>query len=158
MKNQERFDTESYASGGPIVKESTLVWSEIPTHSVKRNIRVEESILERDDNQFMSINGVTDDEDTFFTLKKWSDGTRTDAFHTRLLLSYSMSLDAQKITRNVYNFFTLLGDVGGLFGLLISVASSFAGVLSFQKADNFLTDHIYDAGPKYGKTDKWKGT
>ena len=62
-----------------------------------------------------------------------------------------MSLDAQKITRNVYNFFTLLGDVGGLFGLLISVASSLSGVLSFQKAENFLSDHMYSAGPKYGK-------
>ena len=77
ITNQQRFDTESYASGGPIVKESTLTWSEIPTRPVKRNIRIEESILERDDNQFMSINGVTDDEDTFFTLKKWSDETRT---------------------------------------------------------------------------------
>ena len=69
-----------------------------------------------------------------------------------------MSLDAQKVTRNVYNFFTLWGDVGGLFGLEISVASSLSGILSFQKVENVLTNRMYGPGPKYGKSNKWKGS
>ena len=42
-----------------------------------------------------------------------------------------MSDNATKTTRSVYNFFMLLGDVGGLFGLLVSVMSSLNGILSF---------------------------
>lgn len=84
MTNQQRFDTESYGSGGPIIKESILTWSDLPAHPIKRNMRIEESILERDDNRIMSISGVTNDEDTFFSLKTWSDETRTTSFYTRL--------------------------------------------------------------------------
>ena len=74
-----------------------------------------------------------------------------------------MSLDSLLITRNVYNLFTLLGDVGGLFGLLISVASWFSGILSFQRAENFLVNHTYTPGPKYnssshkGSLKSWSG-
>ncbi len=65
-----------------------------------------------------------------------------------------MHLDATKTTRNVYNLFTLLGDVGGLFGLLMSVAASFSSVLSFQKSDNFVAEQLYSQGSKYGKPKK----
>ena len=74
--------------------------------------------------------------------------TRMDTFFTRLQLNYEMSLDSILITRNVYNLFTLLGDVGGLFGLLVSVASWFSGILSFQRAENFLVNHMYSPGPR----------
>ena len=47
-----------------------------------------------------------------------------------------MTLDAQKVERSVYNFFALLGDVGGFFGLIVGVFASIDSVFNFQKAEN----------------------
>ena len=49
-----------------------------------------------------------------------------------------MNFSVKTIERSVYNFLMLLGDVGGLFGLLFSVAASLNNVLNFQKAENIL--------------------
>ena len=37
--------------------------------------------------------------------------------------------DVIKIERTVYNAFMLLGDVGGLFGLIVSIASTLLNIL-----------------------------
>ena len=39
----------------------------------------------------------------------------------------------------------LLGDVGGLFGLFVSIASSLLSILDYQKADNILVSDLYQA-------------
>ena len=37
----------------------------------------------------------------------------------------------------------LLGDVGGLYGLLFSVFATFNNVVNFQKPENFLVKSLY---------------
>ena len=37
----------------------------------------------------------------------------------------------------------LLGDVGGLFGLLFSVFAALNSVLNFQKGENYLVKSLY---------------
>ena len=44
----------------------------------------------------------------------------------------------KKVERSVYNFLMLLGDVGGLYGLLFSVFVILNAVFSFSKAENLL--------------------
>ena len=39
--------------------------------------------------------------------------------------------DVMNIDRSVYNTFMLLGDVGGLFGLMVSVATFVLSILNF---------------------------
>ena len=39
----------------------------------------------------------------------------------------------------------LLGDVGGLSGLFVSIASSLISILNYQKADNILVSNLYRA-------------
>ena len=68
MTNQERFVQEDYTSEIPIVKESVLKWYEFPTRPVSRVLEVQQTILERDDNLFISLSGITGEEDTFFTI------------------------------------------------------------------------------------------
>ena len=51
--------------------------------------------------------------------------------------------DVMNIDRSVYNTFMLLGDVGGLFGLMVSVATFLLSILNFQKADNILVSDLY---------------
>ena len=49
-----------------------------------------------------------------------------------------MNLSVKTTERSVYNLLMLLGDVGGLFGILFSVFATLNNVLNFQKAENFL--------------------
>ena len=37
----------------------------------------------------------------------------------------------------------LLGDVGGLFGLFVSVFASILGLVNYQKSDNLIVSDLY---------------
>ena len=49
----------------------------------------------------------------------------------------------KKVERSVYNTLMLLGDVGGLYGLLFSVFAILNAVFSFQKSKNLLVQSLY---------------
>ena len=44
---------------------------------------------------------------------------------------YSVSQDVIVINRSVYNTFMLLGDIGGLSGLLYTVGAFITGILTY---------------------------
>ena len=56
-------------------------------------LRIEETVLERDDNIFMAISGMTSIEETFFSIVPYDFHTRTPSPSYRLVIEYSMSLD-----------------------------------------------------------------
>ena len=91
----------------------------------------------------MSLSGITEEEETFFSTVKKDKFTRTGGYNTRLSLDYTMSLDAKKVSRSVYTFWTVIGDVGGLNGVLISVASTLLSVFSYQKSVNHLVSNLF---------------
>ena len=49
-----------------------------------------------------------------------------------------MSYEVKTVERAIYNSLMLLGDVGGLYGLLFSVFATLNNVFNFQKPENFL--------------------
>ena len=59
LTNKERFVQEDYTSKIPIVKELVMNWYEFPTRPVDHVFEVQKTILERDDNLFMSLTGLT---------------------------------------------------------------------------------------------------
>ena len=54
-----------------------------------------------------------------------------------------MNFDLKTVNRSVYNFFNLLGDVGGLYGLFFSLLAALNGFLNFQNPENFLVQQLY---------------
>ena len=50
-----------------------------------------------------------------------------------------------QMSRTVYNSYMMLGDIGGLFGLLFSISSSILGVINYQKSENILVSDLYRA-------------
>ena len=48
-----------------------------------------------------------------------------------------------QMSRTVYNSYMMLGDIGGLFGLLFSISSSILGVINYQKSENILVSDLY---------------
>ena len=97
----------------------------------------------------MGIIGLTDKEDTLFTVSEAT--TRmyvTGDFFLRYVQSYNLSYSMKKVERSVYNSLMLLGDVGGLYGLLFSVFSILNAVFTFQKRENLLAQRLYRVSDK----------
>ena len=54
-----------------------------------------------------------------------------------------MNNDVVKVERTVYNSFMLLGDVGGLYGILALLVGTILGYMNFQKIDNALAERLF---------------
>ena len=61
------------------------------------------------------------------------------------MLEFHITIDEDvvNIDRSAYNFFQVLGDVGGLYGILFSVAASLHSWLNYSKAENYMTKALY---------------
>ena len=100
-------------------------------------------MLEHDDNMIMALSGITAKNSEFFSVVQYAQMTRTYGFRTRLMLEYHMSLDLTNHKRNAFTFVAVLGEVGGLYGLLVSVASTFLSFATYQRAENDLASQLY---------------
>lgn len=81
------------------------------------------------------------EEKAFFIeeTRTFSNGDYAD----RVILQYRMSKDLIQIDRSVYTTFNLLGDVGGLYGLLVSIASALLRLINFGEAENNIASGLY---------------
>ena len=43
----------------------------------------------------------------------------------------------------MYNLITLLGDLGGLYGILISFGASIVSYMTYNNAENFIARHLF---------------
>ena len=59
-------------------------------------------------------------------------------YYLGLTLDYSLSMDQHNLSRAVYTYFDVLGNVGGLSGVLFSVAAFLNGMFTFNHSDNVL--------------------
>ena len=59
-----------------------------------------------------------------------------------------MNKDVLKVDRAVYNSFMLMGDVGGVYGILVSLVSTIMGYINFQKIDNALAERLFTKEPE----------
>ena len=90
----------------------------------------------------MAIETITEIEEFGFKTTLYEAKPR---FKNTLITGFTWYYDRDvvKIDRSVYNTFMLLGDVGGLFGLFVSISSSLLSILNYQKADNILVSILY---------------
>ena len=54
-----------------------------------------------------------------------------------------MDAEVTLIDREIYSFFMMLGDVGGLSGILITFGSLLTGVINFQNAENYVVQSLF---------------
>ena len=54
-----------------------------------------------------------------------------------------MGQDVVVVHRTVYNTFMLLGDVGGLSGLLYAVGASIVSLLTYNNPENTLVEKLF---------------
>ena len=76
-------------------------------------------------------------------LQKYRETYTNPNYLTRAQISINMNLDTQTNSRNVYNTFSLLGDIGGFYGLFVSFASVILGILNFNKPENYCAEDLF---------------
>ena len=125
------------------MEEAVLSWYPFsPNHPVQYNLHVEKDEFEREDTLTLAITEVTEIEEFGFQTKIFNtDFPRFE--HNLAEFRWYYDRNVVKIERTVYNTFMLLGDVGGLFGLFVSLASSLLNILNYQKAENILVSDLY---------------
>ena len=88
---------EDYESDSPIIKESVLNWTEIPTQlSQVRYWQIEESQLERQDNLLIDLDAYTGVEETFFHLTDAGVNQKTfpaPDYLTKLQINFEINFD-----------------------------------------------------------------
>ena len=62
----------------------------------------------------LSLGGVTDNDENAFKVNSFERVDNRYFYYARLLIKFEMDKDVDAVSRSVYNFFMLLGDVGGL--------------------------------------------
>jgi hypothetical protein len=54
-----------------------------------------------------------------------------------------MNLDAKKVSRSVFTFWIVIGNVGALNGVLISFSAVVLSIFAYQKSLNHLVSQLY---------------
>ena len=54
-----------------------------------------------------------------------------------------MNRNVTTVSRQIYNTFMLLGDLGGIYGLLISIASVTLYFINYNSAENMLIADLF---------------
>ena len=123
--------TDSYHGDGPIINEAVLSWFPFSVNSpMSYDLHVKTTELEREDSLTMAIETMTEIEESGFI----TEVHRTSTLYENSTIAgftYYYDRDVVKLERSIYNTFMLLGDVGGLFGLFVSIASSLLSILNF---------------------------
>ena len=64
-----------------------------------RRFQISETQIQREDSLFMTIESVTEQEDSAFEFEELSPWTRTNNFYTRLEMDFTMNLNMKSIER-----------------------------------------------------------
>ena len=88
LTNTQRFDQESYSTGGPVISESVIKFFNFPVIREDRIFTINETILSYDNNLLMPVVGVTDNEETFFSVSELTTQSRTPNRLCRLAVQF----------------------------------------------------------------------
>ena len=120
MTNKSRFNQLEYNTE-PIIKEANFDYMFLPVQNQLLEYIISKSEVDRDDNLFIALQGITNVEGELVQAQIGSKFERMlfdTSKNARLQIMYSVSHDVTVINRSVYNTFMLLGAIGGLSGLL----------------------------------------
>ena len=68
LHNRKRFESDLYDSNTPIVSETNIKWIKFPRKQMRKNFNIKETFVNREDNLFMDLYGVTEQDESAFDL------------------------------------------------------------------------------------------
>ena len=126
---------------------------ELPIESLGRRVLVEENEVTYDNNLIMSLSGITEKTESYFSMKQLKIYTVTYEQNALLEFQFSVDPNLRKVERSALNFFQVLGDVGGLYGIVFSIASSIVSWVNYNNSDNFLVQNLFKVKPEAGNVE-----
>ena len=133
ITNQRRFDASAYGEA-PLVDESIITYFSDVNSSQKRVQRLLIRLLEDDTNLFMSFPGFSDVWLEYFEIVSYRNYEQHTSYMSKLAIEYELEMDTVKTTRTVYTFLDVLGQTGGIYGILIAVALALTVSLNGKRA------------------------
>ena len=92
----------------------------------------------------MSIPDITDAEESLISIvSKSSEPVLAEDFFTRMIVEFEVSRDAIFVQRSAYTLWAVLGDVGGLNGVIFSVAATIVSIFAYNKDENYLASKLF---------------
>ena len=91
----------------------------------------------------IAFTDITNIEEPYFEIERYDSFASSINPATSLSINFSMNMDAVKVTRSVYTFFDLLGNVGGLAGILFSIVAFLHSICKFNASENSLVEQLY---------------
>ena len=105
--------------------------------------QVKLSQLEDDINYLMSLVGLTEQVYDFFSVEEISKETGAHNFFSIASFNIQLDRNEDKISRSSMTFWNVLGEIGGLYGLLFGLFSFIDSMFSYNKAENSLASRLY---------------
>ena len=69
-------------------------------------------------------------------------------------ITFELDLDRKFIKRMCYSFLDLLGDLGGVIGILMVIFSSVVSCFNYNNFDNFMVSRLFKIKKKGSETDQ----
>ena len=91
----------------------------------------------------MAFSDVTNVEEPYFEISRYDSLNTSRKPNILLSINYSMNMDIVKVSRSVYTFFDLLGNVGGLAGIFFSIVAFLHSIWKFNASENSLVEQLY---------------
>ena len=91
----------------------------------------------------IDLDSVTEFQDDIFEIKFNQLQTRIKDSSTVLFLAFEMSLDKHVITREHFSVLDLLGDIGGVQAILISLIQFILFFLNYHHFDQFMASKLF---------------
>ena len=91
----------------------------------------------------MSFPGFSDVWMEYFEIINYRSYTQHTSYISKLAIEYELEMDTIKTTRTVYTFLDVLGQTGGIFGILIVVAMFITTTLQGAKALDVTISRLY---------------
>ena len=83
------------------------------------------------------------ERDDLFTINQKANIPYESFDNVWLSITLEMDLDVSHIERDVYTFFDMLSDVGGLTGILTTLFSFLASIWNFEALDDFMVSRLF---------------
>ena len=81
--------------------------------------------------------------DDLFTLSKYDVLPYEKPNKNWIAISIDMDLNMIHIERKLYTVFDMLSDVGGLLGILTTIAAFLNSIWNYQAFDNFMVSRLF---------------
>ena len=144
LYNQIRFDSTKYFKDSRVA-ESRIAY--IPISSQNREVisyKIQKTNLELQDNDVIMLDELTlTDFEDLFTIRKYDVLPYELTNNNWMSVSFEMDLNLIHIERKLYTVFDMLSDVGGLLGILTTIAAFLNTIWNFQAFDNFMVSRLF---------------